>query len=40
MLIPGQIDNIVLVCLYWSFLQCYIHQVVLEYIRYEWGVFP
>ncbi|RSH94524.1 hypothetical protein EHS25_004327 [Saitozyma podzolica] len=34
------IDNIVLVCLYWSFLQCYIHQVVLEYIRYEWGVFP
>lgn len=40
MLISGQIDNIVLMCLYWSFLLCYIHQVVLEYIRYEWGVFP
>jgi hypothetical protein len=35
-----QIDNIVLICLYWSFLLCYIHQIVLEYIRYEWGVFP
>ena len=35
-----QIDNIVILCVYWAFLLCYLQQMYFEYIRYDLKVFP